>query len=216
MTAVHESISRNHTLILVLLAAIAVVGVMAVPWSHVTPLSVGLSSWWERISPVVTGGDLFTAIRSEAGTSLPGIVISILFAAPFLAFPATWAGRRGSNLGRTIGLLFLALSLPAFLGASPDPASPLGWASALVILGTSLAGILLCYLALLLQGHVSTPSVSRRAFTLLVGVTGIAIATYVLLPLGIVLLVPTYVLMSVFQWRTYLQTKPRERQAEPV
>lgn len=190
--------NRDQTTILAGLAVSAAVAMIVAPWIRVVPLSTGLVAWLKHVLVLLDGGEAFIAVSESSTLLVPRLLIGLLFAFPFLSLPSRLAGRKGLTIGRIIGVLFLALSIPSFFVTSYNLADPMNWGGILAIAGTVLTGSLLLYLSILLRAAERKQGDTRcQVLMVLTGLTGTCLATYVLLPVGIILLVPTYVLLAV-------------------
>jgi hypothetical protein len=181
------------------IAFLASTAVLGMPWARVVPLSSSFIVWLQRIMPILSPGNV-TLGRSSKGAWEP--LLAMIFALPFL-LPMSTSGQRSTRLSRVIGVLLIGFAIAPLIGTGNAPNSLASWEGALVIAATSLLGILLVGLGVSewrLARSVSHPWL--RAFAGSCCLTGICLATFVFMPIGILLLVPTYVLGALSTWRS--------------
>ena len=182
-------------LLIGLLAAVAVLGT---PWSHIVPLSSSLIVWLQRILPILSPGNVTLGSSSQGAWET---LLALIFALPFL-LPIGTARQRSIRLSLMVGVLLIGFAIAPLIDIGNAPNNMTSWEEFLAIAATSLIGILLVGLGISewrLARTVSHPSV--RAYAGTCCLTGSCLGTFVFLPIGILLLVPTYVLGGLSAWR---------------
>lgn len=198
--------SRRGQLAMAVLALAAACAVIASPWTKIAPLSSGLSVWMESVLPNWAQGTVMISFRetatSVASLGLAGrlIPLSILYALPFLTLPKDVAGRDGATAGRLVGIMMLGVAVPDLVHGAAGAMGDLGAGHVLVLAGSAFAGSLL----LLVGVHVflngrQTISLCQQTLGLLAGMSGVCFASILLLPIGIILLIPTYLVLVMCQ-----------------
>jgi hypothetical protein len=196
--------TRRDVLIVVLSIA-AAVAIFASPWSWVAPFSSGLGIWAVSFAPIFYQHGSATLVfystsGISAGLALRVVALSLLFAAPFLGLSSRMIGRDGSIAARIAGVLLLAVTIPSLFVDAWNSTGELNVGNALILAGTALAGALLLFI-----GYVSfrragkTGFASNRMFGVLTGLSGICLASIVLMPLGVILLIPVYATLPVLR-----------------
>lgn len=194
-----QEMGKQRRVVLAALSTIAALAILGAPWFHIAPLSGGLTVWFERILPGAVDGTIAVAVREIPSQLVFRVFIGILLALPFLMFPASLAGREGATIGgRAVGLLLLALTIPSIFGRATIETGSLHLGDALTLAGTAITGSLLLYLSykLFRTGRERGSNIRCRILMAFTGMSGICIASVVLLPLGILMLVPTYLSLA--------------------
>lgn len=191
-----RTLGRNISFALI--AFLAAAAVLSTPWSRVVPLSSTLIVWFQRILPILSPGDVTLGSSSQGAWET---LLALIFALPFL-LPIGTAGQRSTRLSRMIGVLLIGFAIAPLIGIGTVSNGMANWEEASVIAITSLLGIVLVGLGVSewrLTRTVSRPGV--RAYAGACCLTGICLATFVMMPIGILLLVPTYALGALSEWR---------------
>ncbi len=192
--------------LIAVLSIVAAVAIFAVVWSSVVPLLSGVFTWTVSISSIFAPpGSVVEVIHYSSGSISAGfalrvVALSLLFAAPFLGISARTIGRGGRIASRIVGVLVLALTIPPAFVSLPDSAGGLTAGTVLILAGTALTGVLLLFLGYTLFRRASkTGFASSRMFGVLAALSGICLASIVLIPVGVILLIPVYATLPVLR-----------------
>lgn len=181
-------------------SSLAALGVITSPWHLHPPLSGSFSFWLSHVLPLLCGGAVTVAQRLPASSVCFPILFSSIFALPFVGVSClrVSGAQRMRVLGPVAAASLIALSVLELLVGRPVVlADGWGWRASLYVAGTVVSGILL-----LAMGWLRDEDRTRRlsvpgTLRLILGVTGVCILSYVLLPMGFLLLVGVYVLLGV-------------------
>jgi len=165
-------------------------------WHPFTPVSLGV--WMELVVPLLRGGQGLSVLRtSSIPASLCPFVAGIAFSLPLAVLSR---GSQSSPKVRItlICLLGLAFALSGTVAGAVRlgmPETSWDFLSQANIGATLLLGLALVATALRLWKAGDTRQPARSRFTLSLGLAGICLISYVLLPLGVLLLAVAYLLL---------------------
>jgi len=205
-------------LTMAVLALAAACAVIASPWTRIAPLSSGLNVWLVSVLPNWAEGSVVMAYR-ETATSVGSVAarlipLSIVFALPFFGLSKDAIGRVAVVAGRLTGVLVLALAVPVLFTGAASTLGEFTMEGVLILMGSALAGSLLLVLGVcaIRDGH-KRGSPSQQTFGVLAGLSGICLVSILLLPVGLILLVPTYLMLAACQFRSTWGNEPLRRRS---
>ncbi len=196
------STSTRMRLTMAVVALAAACALFAAPWTRIAPLSSGLSVWMESVLPgwakgtvIMSFRDTPTSVGSLAARLIP---LSILFALPFLTISRSLVGRDGVVIGRLAGVFILSLAIPALFRGEAGAMGALRAGGILILAGSAFLGSLLLALGYrAFRTGREVVSLCRQTLGLLVGLAGACLASILLLPVGLILLIPAYLLLAI-------------------
>jgi len=198
------AVNRLAQLTMAVLALAAACALFASPWTRVAPLSSGLSVWMESILPNWSQGAVMMSYR-ETATSVGSLAarlipLSALFALPFLGLSRDLVGRDGVVAGRLAGVFILGLAIPALFRGDAGAMGALRVGRILILAGSAFLGSLLVVLGYhAFRTGRETVSLCRQTLGLLVGLAGACLASVLVLPVGLILLIPSYLVLAICQ-----------------
>jgi len=191
-------------------SALAAVGTITGPWNSAPPLSAALAHWLSNAPPLFLGGALTIAHRVSPPSLWLPILLHVAYALPFFAVLTfrSITARRAQILGPVAGAWLLALSVFDVLAQRlARPTAIEGAAPIVALLGAEGFGVLLIILGWATFRDARPRVPANRALPLVLGAAGIRIASYILLPLGLLLLSAAYAALAL----QYVQ-EPKRRE----
>ena len=182
------------------MSAISAASIVLSPWLWVRPL--GWSGWLWFGHILSRGGLAMTFARLEpvnqtGWISTACLLLAILFGLPFLLWPAAVCGKRCAYVARAVGILLSALTVLAWANPPGPLVTALGWGDALAIAGGVIVGLGICVLSVILAMSRTDQQTTRtRLLKIALAATGLCVASFVLHPVGVFLLIPTYLLLA--------------------
>ena len=126
------------------------------------------------------------------------LLLAILFGLPFLLWPTAVCGKRCAYVARAVGILLSSLTALAWANPPGPLVTALGLADALAIAGGVIVGVGICVLSVILaMSRADRQTTRNRLLKIALGATGLCLASFVLHPVGVFLLIPTYLLLAV-------------------
>jgi hypothetical protein len=209
---------ESHTRSLLLLvfgvfSLLAALGEITSPWHLHPPLSGPFSVWLEHVLPLLGGGVVTTAQRLSLSPVrlLVSVLFGCVFATPFFRISSLPVqGTRGiALLGKCAGGLLLVLSVvEAATAGSTSAVNGWGWRESLFLAGTVCFGLLLLVMGWSTRQRVAESAFALRALGLVMGLAGISLLSFVLLPIGLLALVGVFGLLGVCYLQEARPTTP--------
>lgn len=179
---------------------LAALAVFTSLWHVCPPLSLPLMLWIQHLLPIVSDVSLTSAQRIGSTTPVLHILVSVIYAVPFAGL---WVLRRNvPSRIRRVSLAVGTLILVGTILGLPGDGEGIGqtpWAAGLCALGTGALGAALLVLGRRGGGGAAWAAHGSigEVLSWLLTVAGIAVATLVLLPLGLLLLGGAYVALGI-------------------